>query len=68
MKGYIFDFDGTLVDSMDPAIDALLGFLRENGVNYPDDIVATMLPLGYKGIAEYFYKEFARLAPYALGG
>ncbi|MBQ8428287.1 MAG: HAD family phosphatase [Clostridia bacterium] len=58
MKGYIFDFDGTLVDSMDPAIDALLGFLRENEVDYPDDIVSSMLPLGYKGIAEYFCEAF----------
>ena len=58
MKGYIFDFDGTLVDSMDPAIDALLGFLREKGVDYPDDIVSIMLPLGYKGIAKYFVEEF----------
>lgn len=58
MKGYVFDFDGTLVDSMDPAIDALLGFLRERGVQYPDDIVSIMLPLGYKGIAEYFHKTF----------
>ena len=58
MIGYIFDFDGTLVDSMEPAIDALLGFLRERGVQYPDNIVSIMLPLGYKGIAEYFCKAF----------
>ena len=58
MKGYIFDFDGTLVDSMDVAIDALLGFLRENGVDYPDDIVSIMLPLGYKGIASYYHDAY----------
>ena len=58
MKAYVFDFDGTLVDSMDVAIDALLGFLRENKVEYPDNIVSIMLPLGYKGIATYFHKEY----------
>ena len=57
-KGYFFDFDGTLVDSMDPAIDALLGFLRERGVRYPENIVEIMLPLGYKGIASYFSDAF----------
>ncbi len=56
---YLFDFDGTLVDSMDVAIDALLGFLKERGVQYPDNIVSVMLPLGYKGIAKYFAQEFA---------
>ncbi len=56
---YIFDFDGTLVDSMTPAVSVLLGYLDERGVKYPDDIVKTIIPLGYKGIASYYVNEFA---------
>ena len=55
---YIFDFDGTLVDSMTPAVKVLLGYLDERKVKYPDDIVKTIIPLGYKGIAEYYVTEF----------
>ena len=56
---YIFDFDGTLVDSMTSAVKVLLGYLDERGVEYPDDIVKTIIPLGYKGIADYYVKEFS---------
>ncbi|MBE5745055.1 MAG: HAD family phosphatase [Clostridiales bacterium] len=55
---YIFDFDGTLVDSMTPAVKVLLEYLDERGARYPDDIVKTIIPLGYKGIADYYVKEF----------
>lgn len=55
---YIFDFDGTLVDSMTPAVKTLLGYLDERGVKYPDDIVKTIIPLGYRGIATYYVEEF----------
>ena len=52
-KVYIFDLDGTLVDSMPVGIGIVLGFLDEKGISYPDDIVATLTPLGYKGSAKY---------------
>ncbi len=55
---YILDFDGTLVDSMTPAVKMLLGFLDERGVQYPDDIVNTIIPLGFRGIASYYVSEF----------
>ena len=55
---YIFDFDGTLVDSMTPAVKVLLGYLDEREKRYPDDIVKTIIPLGYKGIADYYVQEF----------
>ncbi|MBQ7924176.1 MAG: HAD family phosphatase [Clostridia bacterium] len=55
---YIFDFDGTLVDSMTPAVKVLLGYLDERGVKYPDDIIKTIIPLGYRGIADYYVSEF----------
>ena len=52
-KVYIFDLDGTLVDSMPVGIGIVLGFLDERGISYPDDIVTTLTPLGYKGSAKY---------------
>lgn len=52
-KVYIFDLDGTLVDSMPVGIGIVLGFLDEKGISYPDNIVTTLTPLGYKGSAQY---------------
>ena len=52
-KVYIFDLDGTLIDSMPVGIGIVLGFLKERGIDYPDDIVTTLTPLGYKGSAKY---------------
>ena len=52
-KVYIFDLDGTLIDSMPVGIGIVLGFLKEKGIDYPDDIVKTLTPLGYKGSAKY---------------
>ena len=51
---FLFDFDGTLVDSMPYFINLMLKILDENGVKYDDDIVKTITPLGYRGTAEYF--------------
>ena len=52
-KIYIFDLDGTLVDSMPTGVGIVLGFLDEKGIPYPDDIVTRLTPLGYKGSAKY---------------
>ena len=53
MKKYIFDFDGTLVDSMPVWSDFILSYLDEIGVAYPADIIKTVSPLGTRGAAEY---------------
>lgn len=54
MKAYLFDFDGTLVNSM-PAYGAtMLRILNENQVSYPEDVIKIITPLGYAGAAEYF--------------
>ena len=53
---YLFDFDGTLVDSMPTFIGIMLRLLDENNIEYKDDIVKTITPLGYGGTAEYFMK------------
>lgn len=51
---YLFDFDGTLVDSMPVFISTMLRILEENNIPYDSDIVKTITPLGYKGTADYF--------------
>ena len=54
MDTYLFDFDGTLVDSMPTFVSAMLRILDEEGIAYGDDIVKIITPLGLKGTAEYF--------------
>lgn len=54
---YLFDFDGTLVDSMPTFISVMLRILDEFNVKYDDSIVKTITPLGYSGTAEYFNKK-----------
>ncbi len=55
-KTYLFDFDGTLVDSMPTFVSVMLRILDENEVKYGSDIVKIITPLGYRGTAEYFRK------------
>lgn len=50
---YIFDFDGTLVDSMPAFKSAILGVLDENGISYPADVIKIITPLGYHAAADY---------------
>lgn len=54
MSTYLFDFDGTLVDSMPTFISVMLRILDENKIAYGEDIVKIITPLGYKGTAEYY--------------
>lgn len=54
---YLFDFDGTLVDSMPSYIGVMLRILDENNVKYESDIVKIITPLGYIGTAEYFREK-----------
>lgn len=51
---YLFDFDGTLVDSMPTFVSVMLRILDEHGIKYGDDIVKIITPLGYGGTAEYY--------------
>ena len=54
---YLFDFDGTLVDSM-PTFDSVMKrILDENNISYGDDITKIITPLGYGGTAVYFREE-----------
>ena len=54
IKTYLFDFDGTLVDSMPTYVSAMLRILDENSISYDKDIVKIITPLGLIGTAEYF--------------
>ena len=51
---YLFDFDGTLVDSMPYYGATMLRILDENGISYPADVIKIITPLGYGGAADYF--------------
>ncbi len=51
---YLFDFDGTLVDSMPAYVSVMLRILDENNIKYESDIVKIITPLGYIGTAKYF--------------
>lgn len=53
-KAYLFDFDGTLVDSMPTFESVMLRILNENNVEYEKDIIKTLTPLGALGIAKHF--------------
>lgn len=54
---YLFDFDGTLVDSMPTYVSSMLRILDENHIRYDDDIIKTITPLGLNGTAEYYIKK-----------
>lgn len=54
MNTYLFDFDGTLVDSMPTFVSTMLRILDENGIAYGDDIIKIITPLGLEGTAKYF--------------
>lgn len=60
---YIFDFDGTLVDSVPTFASTSIGILEENNTPYPEDIVKITSPLGLEGTADYFINELGLKFP-----
>lgn len=56
-KYYLFDFDGTLVDSMPTFVSAMLRILDENNIPYSNDIIKIITPLGLSGTAEYYIQQ-----------
>ena len=55
MKKYcVFDLDGTLIDSMGEWAQTMIDILDEENISYPDDIIATITPLGNAKTAELF--------------
>ena len=57
MAQYLFDFDGTLVDSMPTYGGVMLRILQENHVAYPENIIKIITPLGLNGTAEYYIDQ-----------
>lgn len=62
---YLFDFDGTLVDSMPTFISNMLRILDENDISYGNDLVKIITPLGVEGTADYFIQELGLEMPKA---
>jgi len=62
MNTYLFDFDGTLVDSMPTYVSIMLGILDENGISYDKDIVKIITPLGFIHTARYFVSLGAKMS------
>lgn len=56
-NAYLFDFDGTLVDSMPSFVSCMLRVLDENGISYEKDIIKVITPLGYAGTAKYYVEK-----------
>ena len=57
MKLIILDFDGTLVDSMPTFSALMLRILDEHNIEYGEDIIKIITPLGYNGTASYFIEK-----------
>ncbi|MBE6632757.1 MAG: HAD family phosphatase [Ruminococcaceae bacterium] len=51
---YLFDFDGTLVDSMPYWSQKMLNILNETKTPYPENVISIITPLGDVGTAVYF--------------
>jgi HAD superfamily hydrolase (TIGR01509 family) len=54
MKTYLFDFDGTLVDSMPIWGSVMKKILDEASIPYGNDIIKIITPLGSLGTARHF--------------
>lgn len=54
VRGAVFDFDGTIMDSMPDWAGKMLHLLDAHQVQYPADIIRTVTPLGDGGSARYF--------------
>jgi len=54
---YLFDFDGTLVDSMPAYCAAMKRILDDFGVSYGPDLIKIITPLGTIGTAKYYVEK-----------
>ena len=54
MHTFLFDFDGTLVDSMPTYGSVMKGILDEHHIPYGDDLIKIITPLGFVYTAKYF--------------
>ena len=57
-KIYVFDLDGTLVDSMPYFTKGILSIADEAGIEYGPDLIKILTPLGYVGGAKYYIEHY----------
>ena len=62
-KTYLFDFDGTLVDSMPNFTSVMLRILDENNILYDNNIIKNITPLGLSGTADYYINNLGLNMP-----
>lgn len=60
---YLFDFDGTLVDSMPTFVSTVTRILDEHKIPCHDELIRILTPLGADGIAEYFEEQLGVPVP-----
>lgn len=53
----LFDFDGTLVDSMPSYSRVMLGILDDFGISYGPDLISVITPFGTVKTAEYYVEK-----------
>lgn len=63
IKAYLFDFDGTLVDSMPTFVACMLRILDENNIPYEADIIKVLTPLGLDGCVKHFISMGLAMPP-----
>lgn len=51
---YLFDVDGTLIDSMPSYAESMMKILDDFGISYGNDLIDIITPLGTVGTAKYF--------------
>lgn len=76
IKACLFDFDGTLADSMPVWSRKMFHILEQCGIDAPEGLLRTITPLGDRGTARYFRETLgvplseqellARMDAYAL--
>ena len=54
---YVFDLDGTLVDSMPYFTKGILSIADDAGIEYGPELIRILTPLGYVGGAKYYVEE-----------
>lgn len=54
---YMFDLDGTLVDSMPSFAKGILKIADDAGLSYDENLLKILTPLGYQKSAEYYVNE-----------
>ena len=65
-KTYLFDFDGTLVNSMPAFTEVVFKILDEEKLSHTADVIKIVTPLGYGGTARYFRELGCPLSEEAL--